>query len=364
MNTTINNVLSLLNIPLSESATKSEKAEVKGIRISDSAIANDITEHLSGSFKGATNDIDMQSALISPEFQQLLNASNQVLETALTESGEATSISMVLPKSSQQASLICMLIELANQASIADIELSSTFGIMSETSSLNAAQAQKAQGLAIFAKSIVSSSITMAGTGYATHNSVKNYSATKSNINQNLRGMHGADLQIRQMQNSLSASKNEHLDLSDIASSSSTVKKADGSITEFQRHDRTVSAEHSAVAARNLDETISNRDAFNAAFLQGEARTRLTTGQIEAQRAIGTTGSTIADGTGTLAHNIEQKEETEERTESKVMDGAVEMSRQQAQKSQQLLSNMMNLLNDVRRTQADLVSSFANNLKA
>ena len=362
--TTINSVPSTLLTSLIGQASASDNTGAKGVRMPDSSIANYIATQLSSTSSDCADDADLQSVASNPEFMQMLNESIQVLNDGLAQSDDAATVNLVLPQSSQQANLICMLIELANQASIADIELSSKFGIMSETSSLNAAQAQKAQGLAIFSKSIMSSSINMMSTGYATHSSVKNYSATKNNINHNLRGMHDADLQVRQMQNSLNASKNEHLDMSEIASSTSTVKKADNNIAELQQHERALSAENSAVAARNLDETISNRDAFNAAFLQGEARTRLTSGQIEAQRAIGMAGSNIADGTGTLAHDIEQKEETEERTESKVMDGAVEMSRQQAQKSQQLLSNMMNLLNDVRRTQADLVSSFASNLKA
>ncbi|POT59485.1 hypothetical protein C3432_01825 [Citrobacter amalonaticus] len=364
MNTTINNLFPSLNIPLTGQTTEADSAQIKGLRVTDSAISDYITQHLSGSLKGSSNDIDMFSGVRSPQFKQLLNDSQQVLETALAKPGDPATVNMVLPKSSQQASLICMLIELANQASIADIELSSTFGIMSENSSMNAAQAQKAQGLAIFSKSIISSSINMASTGYATKKSVNNYSATKVNINDNLKGMHEADFQVRQMQNSLNASKNDRLDLSDIAASSTTVKKADGSIAELQRHERTMKAEHQAVAARNLDETISNRDAFNTAFLQGEARTRLTTAQIDAQRAIGTTSANIADGSGSLAHNIEQKEETEERSEAKVMDGAVEMSRQQAQKSQQLLANMMNLLNELRRTDSELAGAFASNMKA
>lgn len=362
MNTTINNVCSMLNIPLTTQATDAASAPVKGLRISDSAIAHYITQNLSGNTKESGVSVDMHAGVRSQPFNELLSDAQQVLNNALADSDDSASVRLVLPESSQQASLICMLIELANQASMADIELSSTFGIMSETSSMNAANAQKAQGLAIFSKSIISSTINMASTGVATHKSVKNYSASKTNINQNLRGMHEADLNVRQMQNSLNASKNDRLDLNDITPS--TVKKEDGTVVELQQQERALTAEHHAVASRNLDETISNRDAFSAAYAQGEARTKLTSSQIEAQRAIGMAGSNVADGTGTLANNIEQKEETEERSEAKVMDGAVEMSRQQAQKSQQLLSNMMNLLNDVRRTEADLASAFANNLKA
>ncbi len=364
MNTIINNAVSILNIPLTGQATGTDNTAPKGVRITDSAISNYIAQRLTRSDQGDQGELNMHSGIRSPEFQGLLNDSQQIIETALAKPGDTATVSLVLPKSSQQASLICMLIELANQASIADIELSSTFGIMSENSSMNAAQAQRAQGLAIMSKSIVSSSINIASTGYSTHKSVNNYSATKVNINQNLRGMHEADLQVRQMQHSLSASKNERLDLSDIAGSSTIVNKTDGTTAQLQQHERSLSGEHSAVASRNFDETISNRDAFNTAFLQGEARTRLSSAQIEAQRAIGMAGANISDGTGTMAHNIEQQEETEERSEAKVMDGAIEMSRQQAQKSQQLLANMMNLLNDVRRTESDLTSTFANNMKA
>lgn len=364
MNTTISNIFTKLNIPLVGATSESDSSQVKGLRITDSAISDYITQSLSGSTRESNDSVNMHSGVRSQQFMQLLNNSQQVLETALAKPGDSKAVSLVLPKSSQQASLICMLIELANQASLADIELSSTFGIMSEKSNLNAANAQKAQGLAALSKSIISSSINMASTGVATHKSVKNYSATKVNINQNLKGMHDADLNVRQMQSSLNASKSEQLDLSDISASSSTVKKADGTLAELQKQESTMKAEHHAVASRNIDDAISHRDAFNAAFLQGEARTRLTSSQIDAQRAIGTVGANVADGSGTLASNIEQKEETEARSASKVMDGSVEMSRQQAQKSQQLLSNMMNLLNDVRRTEADLVSAFANNMKA
>lgn len=364
MNTAIKNVFSQLNIPLAGAPIENGSSQVKGLHVTDSAISDYIAKLLSGDTHGSDDDVNMHAGVRSEQFMQLLNNSQQVLETALAKPGDSKAVNLVLPKSSQQASLICMLIELANQASLADIELSSTFGIMSEKSNLNAANAQKTQGLAALSKSIISSSINMASTGVSTHKSVKNYSATKVNINQNLKGMHDADLNVRQMQNALNASKSDRLDLSDISVSSSTVKKTDGTLAELQKQESTMKAEHHAVASRNIDDAISNRDAFNAAFLQGEARTHLTSSQIDAQRAIGSAGANVADGSGTLASNIEQKEETEARSASKVMDGSVEMSRQQAQKSQQLLSNMMNLLNDVRRTEADLVSAFANNMKA
>lgn len=364
MNNNINSVFSMLNIPLINKSGEADSAQIKGLHITDSAIADHITQQLASNATGNNGNVDMHAGVRSPQFMQLLNNSQQILQTALAKPGDAETVKLVLPKSSQQSGLICMLIELANQASIADIDLSSTFGIMSENSSMSAANAQKAQGLAIFSKNIISSSINMAGTGVATRKSVNNYSSTKVNINQNLKGMHESDLAVRQMQNSLGASKNDRLDLSDIATSSSSVKKSNGGLAELSQQERTLRTEHQAVAARNLDETISNRDAFNTAFLQGEARTRLTSTQIEAQRAIGMAGASVADGSGSLAHSTEQKEETEERSEAKVMDGAVEMSRQQAQKSQQLLANMMNLLNDVRRTEADLVGAFANNMKA
>lgn len=362
MNTKINNTFSAINMLLNQQVGEKQATPAQGTRISDSSLSNLITQNLAGNVK--TSNTDIASAVHSPEFSQLVNNAIQVLDDALASQNDSDNITFVLPKSSQQANLICMLIEIANEASISDIELSSTFGVMSENSSMSAAQAQQAQGMAIFSKSLVSSSINMASTGYATHSAVKNYSATKVNLSQNQKSMLEYDHQVRKMQNALDASKKNPVELVDLSSPSRALSKVDGSKVDLQQHDRVLSAEHHAVASRNLDEMVMKRDAFNRAFLQGEARTRLTASQIEAQRAIGTIGSNIADGTGTLAHNIEQKEETEERSEAKVMDGAVEMSRQQAQKSQQLLSNMMNLLNETRRTSADLVSSFSSNMKA
>jgi len=363
MSNTISSSQSVSNIYQKPAVTTDNSYISKGTRVADTALSNYITQSLSTKAKSA--DIGtIHSQVPGADHEKDVKDVLQLFNNALEASDDSSNVIFTLPKSSEQVGLICMLIELANESSIADTELSSMFGIISAESTESAAKAQQAQGMAIFTKSILSSSINLAGTANATHKSVKNYSATKTNINQNLANMHEADLQIRQMQNSLNASKNDRLDLADIAASSSTIKKADGSIAELRPQDRALSSENNAIAARNLDETISKRDAFNSAFLQGEARTRLTSSQIEAQRAIGVAGSSIADGTGTLAHNIEQKEETEERSEAKIMDGAVEMSRQQAQKSQQLLSSMMNLLNDTRRNTSDLASSFASNLKA
>nr|WP_318383162.1 IpaC/SipC family type III secretion system effector [uncultured Enterobacter sp.] len=363
--TAINTLVSNVNVSQYGQLADSTKVQtLQTLRMSDTSLVNDIVKNLTNTVKAQNSVVDMRAGVRSPEFTQLQADTLNVLQGALKGANTSDSVTLTMPKSSQHAALICMLIDLANQASIADIELSSVFGVMSEKSSLSAAKAQQAQGMAIFAKSIVSSSINLAGNGVATRDSVKNYSAGKVNINQNLKGMHDADLNIRQMQNALNASKNDRLDLADIAASSSKVKNADGADVELRQQERTMRSEHQAVANRNLDEMIGNRDSFNAAFMQGESRTRLTSAQIEAKRSIGMAGSNVADGTGSMANSVEQKNETEERSEAKVMDGAVDMSRQQAQKSQQLLANMMNMLSELRRNDADLVSAFANNLKA
>lgn len=363
INTAVNNPVSVFNTDQLHPSS-SGVSSAKAIHSMDSKLVNMITQGLSRQAENKTTQVEMHTAVRTPEFMQLLNDTQNSLQNSLDVSGDADVVTVALPKSSGQANLMCMLIVLANEASIADIELSSAFGIMSEDSSMNAAQAQQAQGLASLSKSIVASTINLASNGTATHGAVKNYTATKANINQNLKGMHLADKNIRDMQNALNASKNDHLDLSDIAASSTQAKKGDGSVIDIRGQQRELSQEHHAVASRNLDELLQNRDSFNAAFMKGEARTRLTSSQIEAKRAIGTAGSSVADGAGSMAQSVEQKEETEERSETKVMDGAVEMSRQQAQKSQQLLSNVMSLLNDIRRSDADLASTFANNIKA
>ncbi|MBE5251935.1 hypothetical protein [Mixta mediterraneensis] len=404
-------------------STENTKAAVesRGTPLDESGLLVDITsqidrQYLRQELTPEQAKIQLKSALESDK--TLGEEIQHGLEQAIRET-KNDSIVISGPQASRWNSILELLIKAANDSAIANNTLSARFGTMSETSSKAAASAQVEQGLTILTKSIVSSGINIGAQGVALHSSINNYRGQKVNIKENMRGMHNKDLTLRKMENipnsmssddlvkanantsvkKVTASNGQQPELESHRDSLSAADKAanradmesgnipnsmssddpakanantpvkevtasNGQQLEFESHRDSLSAADKAANRRNMEQVIAERDAFNAAYIQGDSRYTLQRAKIETQRGIGGASANIADGAGSSTVSMFQKEETEERAEAKVLDGAVEMTRQSAEKSAKMLADMMAMMSENRRAIQELGTAVGNNIKA
>ena len=349
-------------------STENTKAAVesRGTPLDESGLLVDITsqidrQYLRQELTPEQAKIQLKSALESDK--TLGEEIQHGLEQAIRET-KNDSIVISGPQASRWNSILELLIKAANDSAIANNTLSARFGTMSETSSKAAASAQVEQGLTILTKSIVSSGINIGAQGVALHSSINNYRGQKVNIKENMRGMHNKDLTLRKMENIPNSMSSDDLVKANANTSVKKVTASNGQQPELESHRDSLSAADKAANRRNMEQVIAERDAFNAAYIQGDSRYTLQRAKIETQRGIGGASANIADGAGSSTVSMFQKEETEERAEAKVLDGAVEMTRQSAEKSAKMLADMMAMMSENRRAIQELGTAVGNNIKA
>lgn len=347
----------------------------KGTPISESGLLVDISSQIGSHYLNQVQTPEQAKVALLSVLKTDRSLGTEVqrgLDTAIHDS-KGDSVTVIGPASSRWSDVLMLLIKASNDSAIASNTLSAKYGTMSETSSKAAASAQMAQGLSIMSKSIISSGINIGTQAAALHGSTKNYQHQKVNIQGdkriglegNLKGMHERDVKIRELQNVQDSVNHDVLvkNTADVKSGNKLPTNNDAQPNLEAHHDQLTDA-HKAAVKRDLDIVMAERNDLQAAYNQGDNRYQQNRAKIETQRAIGVASAGIADGTGSTVVSNFQKEETLERAEAKVLDSAVEMTRQSAEKSAKLLADMMSMMEQTRRMDQELGASVAGNIKA